>query len=76
MKQFKSIPFRYCPTKNPNHITEDHLQRLSVPARQRKDVEVRVPETGAHLLQWFWTSSSDIDFGVLTEQDQEVSVAG
>jgi len=46
-----------------------------VPARQRRIVDISVPAQPGfpqQTLHWFWISSSDVDFGVINEEEQEV----
>jgi hypothetical protein len=46
------------------------LRKLCVPARGKQDVEVYVPQAGDHL-HWYFTASSDIDFGVARKDGAE-----
>ena len=51
---------------------DEQLKKISVSAGKRKELEVDLSETGHHSLQWFFTTSSDIDFGIFTEDNKEV----
>ncbi|CAD5231446.1 unnamed protein product [Bursaphelenchus xylophilus] len=54
--------FRYSPEKNPLHVNDKQLKKISVPPRQEK--EVRILGQKGHKLVWFLKSSSEIDFSV------------
>lgn len=56
-------------------MPESQMKKFSVPARQRREIEMHIP-AGNFMLHWFWTSSSDIDFGLMMiigdeEEDNE-----
>lgn len=66
---------RYSAASNPHHVPEGQLMKLVVPARQRRIVDICVPaQPGCpqQMLQWFWISSSDIDFGIINDEEQEL----
>uniref|UniRef100_A0A914LZV7 CRAL-TRIO domain-containing protein n=1 Tax=Meloidogyne incognita TaxID=6306 RepID=A0A914LZV7_MELIC len=66
---------RYSAATNPQHVPEGQLTKLIVPARQRRIVDISVPAQPGfpqQTLHWFWISSSDVDFGVINEEEQEL----
>uniref|UniRef100_A0A183BU99 CRAL-TRIO domain-containing protein n=1 Tax=Globodera pallida TaxID=36090 RepID=A0A183BU99_GLOPA len=64
---------KYCSTNNADHIDDEELVKLNVPARQRREVEVDVPNDGPHTIHWLFHSNGDLGFGVLrSDNDAEV----
>jgi len=55
---------RYTPSLNPLHADSMELTKLFVPARQRREVEVRVEEDNS-TIGWFFYTNGDVEFGVL-----------
>ena len=55
-------------------MKEQNLAKLIVPPRQKREIEVEIPEDGEpYCLQWFWHCHSDIDFGIVNEENEEVN---
>jgi hypothetical protein len=64
---------RYSASINPQHVPEGQLIKLIVPARHRRIVDIVVTGSeGLQMLHWFWISSSDIDFAVMNDEEQEL----
>ncbi|KAL3086628.1 hypothetical protein niasHT_037754 [Heterodera trifolii] len=61
---------RYCAKNNPDHIDDEELIKLNVPARQRREVEVEVPEPGPHSIHWLFHTNGDLAFGIHRSDDQ------
>lgn len=54
--------FRYLPENNPHHRKDTALQKLSIPAKNQK--EIRVSVQNGQKLHWFIKSNSDFNFCV------------
>ncbi|KAE9550578.1 hypothetical protein FO519_006205 [Halicephalobus sp. NKZ332] len=54
---------RYSTEKNPHHIDEKNLTKISVSAKNKKEVKLNVEKSGAKL-HWFFVASNDIDFSI------------
>ncbi|KAI6183119.1 CRAL-TRIO domain and GOLD domain-containing protein [Aphelenchoides bicaudatus] len=61
---------RYIPLNNPHHIDDLKLTKINVPARSTRCIEVECAQDG-HTLNWFFHSSSDVEFSVFYKNEKE-----
>lgn len=57
---------KYTPERNPLHINEKKLVKISVSAKNKKEVKLNVEKPGAKL-HWFFIANNDIDFYVIKD---------
>uniref|UniRef100_A0A914DU11 CRAL-TRIO domain-containing protein n=1 Tax=Acrobeloides nanus TaxID=290746 RepID=A0A914DU11_9BILA len=55
---------RYTEIKNPFHPDEKHLKKVSVSARNKTEVSLKVEKPGC-ILRWFFVSNGEVDFSIV-----------